>query len=502
MRNTACMYLRLSREDGDSNESNSISNQRQIIKSYAKEKNIDLSYEYIDDGYSGSNFERPNFKNMIDDLNKGKFSIIMVKDLSCFGRDYIESGKYLQKIFHEKGIHFISVNDNYDSNNADVSDIHLILPIRNFINDSYCRDISMKMKSSKEAKRKNGEFIGSFAPFGYKKDNKNKHQLVVDTEVAHIIERIFNMKIEGYSSKAIADFLNSIKTVTPSKYKENNGNNFNTGFILEKSYKEYIDGYKEEETGVAVKGYDAIYKEIVEKFPNPTAIITESDKKEFAVLFDKVLKFENILRNFDEFSKHPEIINERLKQDMRSTYAEIIRESAENKPTNNEVGSQIDYSDIEFQVELLKVDEVNLDYILGLIFEKSKKNEDNEKIKEDATRLIRSSLGTRAKEGLIITFINTHNLAYYENGAEVLKAFYNFAKKEQRKAIKNVIEEENLKENSERFINYSIKNGFVDTNGTELDSILPATSRRGGGREIKKLTVLQKIQKIVEIFME
>ena len=125
MRNTACMYLRLSREDGDSNESNSISNQRQIIKSYAKEKNIDLSYEYVDDGYSGSNFERPNFKNMIDDLNKGKFSIIMVKDLSRFGRDYIESGKYLQKIFPEKGIRFISVNDNYDSDNADVSDIHL-----------------------------------------------------------------------------------------------------------------------------------------------------------------------------------------------------------------------------------------------------------------------------------------------------------------------------------------------------------------------------------------
>lgn len=90
-----------------------------------EEKSIELSYEYVDDGYSGSNFERLNFKNMIDDLNKGKFSIIMVKDLSRFGRDYIESGKYLQKIFPEKGIRFISVNDNYDSDNADVSDIHL-----------------------------------------------------------------------------------------------------------------------------------------------------------------------------------------------------------------------------------------------------------------------------------------------------------------------------------------------------------------------------------------
>lgn len=107
----------------------------------------------------------------------------------------------------------------FDSDNADVSDTHLILLIRNFTNDSYCRDISMKVKSSKEVKRKNGEFIGSFAPFGYKKDDKNKHQLVVDRKVAHIIERKFNIKIEGYSSKAIADFLNSIGTVTPSKHK-------------------------------------------------------------------------------------------------------------------------------------------------------------------------------------------------------------------------------------------------------------------------------------------
>lgn len=232
MKNIACMYLRLSREDGDSSESNSISNQRQIIKSYAKENDIKLSYEYVDDGFSGSNFDRPHFKNMIDDLNKGKFNIIIVKDLSRFGRDYIESGKYLQKIFPEKGVRFISVNDNYDSENADMSDTHLILPIRNFINDSYCRDISMKVKSSKEVKRKNGEFIGAFAPFGYKKDDKDKHKLVIDKEVSHIIERIFNMKIEGYSSKATADFLNSIGTITPSKHKENNGDNFNTGFVV------------------------------------------------------------------------------------------------------------------------------------------------------------------------------------------------------------------------------------------------------------------------------
>ena len=235
MEKFACMYLRLSREDGDSTESNSISNQRQIIKSYARDNDFKVVAEYVDDGFSGSNFDRPKFKKMIQDLEDKKFKTIIVKDLSRFGRDYIESGKYLQKIFPEKGIRFISVNDNYDSENADVSDTHLILPIRNFINDSYCRDISMKVKSSKEIKRKNGEFIGAFAPFGYKKDSKNKHKLVVDTEVSHIIERIFNMKIDGYSSKAIADFLNSIGCVTPSKHKENSGDNHTTGFIVKDS---------------------------------------------------------------------------------------------------------------------------------------------------------------------------------------------------------------------------------------------------------------------------
>lgn len=235
MEKFACMYLRLSREDGDSTESNSISNQRQIIKSYARDNDFKVVAEYVDDGFSGSNFERPKFKKMIQDLEEKKFKTIIVKDLSRFGRDYIESGKYLQKIFPEKGIRFISVNDNYDSENADVSDTHLILPIRNFINDSYCRDISMKVKSSKEIKRKNGEFIGAFAPFGYKKDSRNKHKLVVDTEVSHIIERIFNMKIDGYSSKAIADFLNSIGCVTPSKHKENSGDNHTTGFIVKDS---------------------------------------------------------------------------------------------------------------------------------------------------------------------------------------------------------------------------------------------------------------------------
>jgi len=233
--NKACMYLRLSREDGDSMESNSISNQRQIILTYALANDLEVVHEYIDDGYSGSNFDRPDFIRMTKDLDKGLVKTVIVKDLSRFGRDYIESGKYLQKIFPEKGIRFISVNDSYDSEKADTSDTHLILPIRNFINDSYCRDISMKVKSAKEIKRKNGEFIGSFAPFGYKKSLHDRHQLIIDEEVADIIRRIFYMKVEGYSSKAIADFLNHIGTVTPSRHKERQGEKLGTGFFVKEA---------------------------------------------------------------------------------------------------------------------------------------------------------------------------------------------------------------------------------------------------------------------------
>ncbi len=231
----AYMYLRLSRDDGDEGESNSIGNQRELIKSYADKAGFEIIKEYIDDGFTGSNFERPNFKKMLSDLEKKSCKTIIVKDLSRFGRDYIESGKFLQKIFPQMGVRFISVNDNYDSDSADVNDTHLILPIKNFINDSYCRDISMKVKSSQKTKWQRGEFIGSFAPYGYEKNSKRKNHLVVDKNVAHVIRKIFEMKVEGYSSQAIADELNRLGIQTPQAYKESNGSNFTTGFASNKS---------------------------------------------------------------------------------------------------------------------------------------------------------------------------------------------------------------------------------------------------------------------------
>lgn len=234
MRNEACMYLRLSRDDGALDESNSISSQRELIRAYAKNNGFEIAREYVDDGISGATFNRPSFKRMIDDLEKGEIHTIVVKDLSRFGRDYIETGKYLQQIFPEKNIRFISINDNYDSFSADTNDTHLILPIRNFINDSYCRDISMKVKSSQQMKRQNGEFIGAFAPFGYMKNPKNKHELIIDKKVKPIIVKIFDMKIEGYSSSAIAKYLNDLGAVTPAKHKEDTTGS-SVGFTAKKS---------------------------------------------------------------------------------------------------------------------------------------------------------------------------------------------------------------------------------------------------------------------------
>ena len=221
--NIAVMYLRLSKEDGEKTESNSISNQREIINSYVKRNQITMVKEYVDDGYSGATFDRPNFKEMMKDAYDKKFDTIIVKDLSRFGRDYIEAGKYIQRIFPENGIRFISVNDNYDSKSADMNDTHLILPIKNFINDSYCRDISNKVKSSQKIKREKGDFISAFAPYGYKKSEENKNKLVVDEQAAPNIKNIFDMKLLGYSSKAIADELNHLGVLTPRKYKESQG---------------------------------------------------------------------------------------------------------------------------------------------------------------------------------------------------------------------------------------------------------------------------------------
>lgn len=238
----AAMYLRLSRDDSDVGdeqekyggvkcESNSISNQRKLIRTFIDgQRDVELYDVYADDGFSGSNFDRPEFKRMMGDIEAGKVNLVIVKDLSRFGRDYIETGRYIQKIFPALSVRFIALTDNYDSFKADDGESGIILPVRNFINDSYCRDISAKVKSQFEVKRKNGECIAPFALYGYLKSESNKNQLVVDECAAENVRKIFEWKMEGFAISAIAEKLNGLGILSPREYKKYKGANYNGGF--------------------------------------------------------------------------------------------------------------------------------------------------------------------------------------------------------------------------------------------------------------------------------
>ncbi|MDF7673086.1 type I restriction endonuclease subunit R [Lactobacillus sp. ESL0701] len=282
------------------------------------------------------------------------------------------------------------------------------------------------------------------------------------------------------------------------------GDSNSVNVILERSYQDYLNGFVEEETGKVVKGYKDLCNEMIDKFPEPTKIETDSDKKEFVQLFGEILKSDNILKNYDSYQDFDQIISDRQLQDMKSTYADIREEVLEEKHNKaaSDTSSKIDYSDIEFQVDLLKTDEINLDYILKLIFEKSKKNKDIGSLKVEVKRIIRSSLGIRAKEDLILGFINHTDLSKFENSSEILDSFYSFAKKQRKENVQKLIQDEHLKEGANNFIGDSIDKGYVNYNGSELDNILPPVSRRHGAREAKKQSILRKIQKIVEVFSE
>ena len=220
----AALYARLSRDDGDKTESDSIGNQRDLIKDYLKSKpEIKLVSERVDDGYSGVTFDRPALNEMLEDVRSGKINCIVVKDLSRFGRNYIEVGRYTRTIFPLLGVRFIAINDGYDSAEATSLSNDYIIPFKNIINDAYCADISKKIRSQLEIKRKKGDYIGAFTPFGYIKDPKNKNKLIVDINASEIVKEIFKWKIEGMSYQGIADKLNNLGVLSPYEYKKSLG---------------------------------------------------------------------------------------------------------------------------------------------------------------------------------------------------------------------------------------------------------------------------------------
>lgn len=218
------VYLRLSREDGDKLESDSIVNQRKIVDRYLS-KNDDLNvYDfYIDDGFTGSNFDRPALKRLLEDIKSRKVNCILVKDLSRFGRNYYETGRYLEVVFPLLQVRFIAINDFIDSYKDPQSCQNASASFKNVMNDEYCKDISRKVKSSFQAKKKRGEYLGAVALYGYRKDPEDRHKLLVDPEAAETVRLIYRLFAEGYSIYNIGLQLDERGIPNPTKYKQLKG---------------------------------------------------------------------------------------------------------------------------------------------------------------------------------------------------------------------------------------------------------------------------------------
>ena len=230
------IYLRLSQGDEDidgweKQESNSISNQRLLLEGFIDaHDDLKLVDVFIDDGYTGSNFDRPEFQRMMKSMKAGNLDCIMVKDLSRLGRERIGVDELILRTFKEYGVRFISVSDNYDSLTANRGETHTIIPFKNLMNEQYNNDTSLKVRTSQQVKRMNGQFIGAFAPYGYRKAENNKNLLVPDPYAAGVVQGIFAKKLAGVSAMGIAKILNKNGVLSPSEYKTKCGEKYNTSF--------------------------------------------------------------------------------------------------------------------------------------------------------------------------------------------------------------------------------------------------------------------------------
>ena len=202
-------------------------NQKKLIQSFlASREDLELEGFYVDDGFTGTNFERPGFQRMLRDIRGGKIRCVVVKDLSRFGRDYIEAGRYLERLFPEWGVRFISVIDQIDSIRKAYD---LLLPIKNIFNEQYARDISEKIQATMRQKQRAGEFIGAFASYGYRKSPSDKNRLLIDPYAAGIVRRIFQMFLQGKGKQTIARTLNREGILCPAEYKAVSGQNYRNG---------------------------------------------------------------------------------------------------------------------------------------------------------------------------------------------------------------------------------------------------------------------------------
>lgn len=304
--------------------------------------------------------------------------------------------------------------------------------------------------------------------------------------------------------------------------------------VLEKSYQEYMQGYTDSQTGEAQRGYLEVVKELNERFPDPEKIETEKDKKEFAKLFGEYLRAENVLQNYDEFTALKEIQtvdlnnetavtefktkfqlsdddfatmqtipmpSERVVQDYRSTYNDIRDWLRQQKATENQNQSQIDWDDVVFEVDLLKSQEINLDYILELIFDHHKKIKDKTALVEEIRRTIRASISNRAKESLVVDFINQADLDSIPDKPSIIGEFYEFAQSEQKREADELISENNLNTDAaRRYLMTSLKREYASENGTDLNAVLPKMSPLNPNYLTAKQSIFQKIAAFVEKF--
>jgi len=304
--------------------------------------------------------------------------------------------------------------------------------------------------------------------------------------------------------------------------------------LLEKSYEEYLKGFTDIATGEARKGYIDIVKELKEQFPQPDEIVTEADKKAFVKLFGDYLKVENILQNYDEFTQlkdlqnidknnpdalesfkdthfltdetlkemlKTDVLQERTIQDYRSAYNDIRDWFRREKEGKAPEASKIDWDDVVFEVDLLKSQEIDLDYILELVFEHNKKTKDKDALINEVRRIIRSSVGNRAKEGLIVDFVQETDLDPMKDKSSIISAFYLYAQERQKEEAADLINEEKLNEEAaKRYIQTSLKHEFASDNGTDLNAILPKMSPLNPQYLTKKQSVFQKISAFIEKF--
>ena len=240
---SVALYIRLSQEDNDNGEdkqeSNSVTSQKTLLNEFIEEHDDLIVFDtYIDDGFTGTDFNRPSFQRLLEDMRNGNINCVIVKDLSRLGRNYIEVGNYIEQVFPLFNIRFIAINDSVDSFRNPASTNTILVPFKNLINDEYCRDTSIKIRTSLNGKKKKGEFIGAFPSYGYIKDPKDKHKLIIDEVAADIVKKIFNWNVnEGLGKIAICHKLNDLGILNPTGHKKLElGQNYNNYGIKDNTY--------------------------------------------------------------------------------------------------------------------------------------------------------------------------------------------------------------------------------------------------------------------------